>query len=78
MPLTIRIFGNHEWLSDAYFDAKVIPDRANFGWFLQGFNSVESLVEIVPFEERMSMPAYRGRGQHIQSATDRKTMLKII
>lgn len=61
MPLTVRISGNHEWLSDAYFDARVIPNRANFGWFLQGFNSVESLVEFVPTEDRISVPAYRGR-----------------
>lgn len=63
MPLTIRISGNHEWLSDAYFDANVIPNRANFGWFLEGFNSVESLVEFVPIEDRISTPAYRGRGK---------------
>ncbi|KAF6222030.1 hypothetical protein HO133_001998 [Letharia lupina] len=61
MPLTVHISGNHEWLGDAYFDANVIPSRANFGWFLQGFNSVESLVEFVPTEERISIPAYRGR-----------------
>ena len=63
MPLTIRISANHEWLSDAYYDANVIPDRVNFGWFLQGFNSVESLVEFVPIEDRISVPAYRGRGK---------------
>ena len=61
MPLTIRILANYEWLSDAYYDADTIPDRVNFGWFLQGFNSVESLVEFIPFEDRISIPAYRGR-----------------
>lgn len=78
MPLTVRISGNHEWLGDAYFDANVIPTRANFGWFLQGFNSVESLVEFVPTEERVSMPAYRGRSKSKQYAADRHLMLTII
>lgn len=63
MPLMIRVSGNQEWLSDAYFDANVIPNRANFGWFLQGFHSVESLVEFVHTEDRISMPAYRGRSK---------------
>ena len=72
MPLKVRISGNFEWLSDAYYDANVIPHRANFGWFLRGFNSVESLVEFVPFEEKMSMPAYLGRGTPFQSAADRQ------
>ena len=63
MPLVVRISGNHEWLSDAYFDADVIPNRVNYGWFLEGFNSVESLVEFVPIEDRISIPAYRGRGE---------------
>ncbi|CAD6591211.1 MAG: hypothetical protein ASARMPRED_005263 [Alectoria sarmentosa] len=61
MPLTVRILGNPEWLSDAYYDANIIPNRVNFGWFLQGFNSVESLVEFVPTEDEISVPAYRGR-----------------
>lgn len=63
MPLIIRILGNPEWLSDAYFDAGVAPDRVNFGWFLQGFNSVESLVEFVATEDGPSIPAYRMRGE---------------
>ena len=75
MPLTIRISGNHEWLSDAYYDANVIPNRDNFGWFLQGFNSVESLVEFIPTEDRMSVPAYRGRGKMSKSAIDKRKML---
>ena len=65
MPLVVRVSGNHEWLSDAYFDANVIPNRVNYGWFLEGFNSVESLVEFVPIEERISIPAYRGRGEEL-------------
>lgn len=65
MPLTVRISGNPEWLSDAYYDANTIPNRVNFGWFLQGFNSVESLVEFVPTEDEISMPAYRGRSKPI-------------
>ena len=75
MPLVVRILGNHEWLSDAYFDASVIPNRANFGWFLQGFNSVESLVEFVPIEDKISMPAYRGRGKPTLNAADSQNML---
>lgn len=71
MPLTIRISGNHEWLSDAYYDANVIPNRENFGWFLQGFNSVESLVEFVPAEEKNGVPAYRGRGKTSKDAIDK-------
>ena len=71
MPLIVRISGNHEWLSDAYYDAKVIPNRTNFGWFLQGFNSVEPLVEYVPTDDRMSTPAYRGRGKTIEDVIDR-------
>ena len=71
MPLNIRIAGNHEWLSDAYYDARVIPNRVNFGFFLQGFNSVESLVEFVPVEDRITVPAYRGRGRSEEGARDR-------
>ena len=63
MPLAVRVSGNHEWLSDAYFEDGVIPDRVNYGWFLEGFNSVESLVEFVPIEDKISTPAYRGRGE---------------
>lgn len=78
MPLTVRISGNHEWLSDAYFDARVIPNRANFGWFLQGFNSVESLVEFVPTEDRISVPAYRGRSKPTRNTDDKRVMLTSI
>ena len=70
MPLNIRIAGNHEWLSNAYYDARVIPNRVNFGFFLQGFNSVESLVEFVPVEDRITVPAYRGRGKLEEGARD--------
>lgn len=63
MPLTTRILGNPEWLSHAYLDAGVIPNQVNYGWFLQGFNSVDSLVEFVPVEEGPSVPAYRARGK---------------
>lgn len=78
MPLNVLISGNHEWLSDAYYDASVIPNRANFGWFLQGFNSVESLVEFVPIEDRISMPAYRGRGESTSPAFARHKILIIV
>ena len=77
MPLTVCISGNHEWLSDAYYDADVIPNRANFGWFLQGFNSVESLVEFVPFEDKISIPAYRGRSKSIPKTIDKQAILTI-
>jgi len=60
--LVIRIFGNPEWLSDAYLDATVIPHRVNFGWFLQGFSSVESLVEFVAISDGPCTPVYRMRG----------------
>ena len=75
MPLAVRISGNHEWLSDAYFDAKTIPNRVNYGWFLEGFNSVESLVEFVPIEDRISIPAYRGRGEAAVHKVFRATIL---
>lgn len=75
--MTVRISGNHEWLSDAYYDANVIPNRANFGWFLQGFNSVESLVDFVPIEDRISIPAYRGRSKLIRKTTDKQATLTI-
>lgn len=61
--LVIRILGNPEWLSDAYLDATVIPHRVNFGWFLQGFNSVESLVEFVAVSDGPCTPVYRMRGK---------------
>lgn len=61
--LVIRILGNPEWLSDAYLHASVIPHRVNFGWFLQGFNSVESLVEFVAMSDGPCTPAYRMRGK---------------
>lgn len=63
MRLNIRVFGNPEWLSDAYLDANIIPHRMNFGWFLQGFNSVESLVEFVAINDGPNIPAYRMRGE---------------
>ena len=77
MPLVVRVSGNHEWLSDAYFDANVIPNRVNYGWFLEGFNSVESLVEFVPIEDRISIPAYHGRGEAMLHELDRGTSLII-
>jgi len=60
--LIIRIVGNTEWLSDAYLDANVTPHRVNFGWFLQGFNSVESLVEFVAIDDGPSTSLYGMRG----------------
>ena len=75
MPLTVRISGHHEWLSDAYFDAEVIPSRVNFGWFIEGFNSIESLVEFVPIEDKISVPAYRGRGKRGQDVADERMTL---
>lgn len=60
--LVIRILGNPEWLSVAYLDATVIPHQVNFGWFLQGFNSVESLVEFVAMSD-VPTPVYRMRGE---------------
>lgn len=60
--LIIRIFGNPEWLSDAYLEANIVPHRVNFGWFLQGFNSVESLVEFVAISDGPCTPVYRMRG----------------
>ena len=77
MPLAVRVSGNHEWLSDAYFEANVILDRVNYGWFLEGFNSVESLVEFVHIENRISIPAYRGRGEAVLYKVDRGTILTI-
>ena len=65
MPLWVRVFGNYEYLSDAYFEAGVIPDRVNYGWFLEGFNNVESHVEFVPIEDKIGIPAYRGRSETI-------------
>ena len=62
-PLIIRILGNPEWLSDVLFEASVIPDRANFGWFLQGFNGVKPLVEFTAVADGPSMPVYRTRGK---------------
>lgn len=63
MPLMIRVLGNPEWLSDAYYDANIIPNRANFGWFLEGFNSAEALVEFVAIDVRLTTPIYHMRGE---------------
>lgn len=49
--LLARIMGDPEWLALAYLHAGVIPSKVNFGWFLRGFNGVESLVEFVPVDE---------------------------
>ena len=63
IPLMVRVYGSPGWLSQAFVDANIIPSMVNYGWFLQGFNDVESLVEFIAVEDGPSIPAYRSRGK---------------
>ena len=54
IPLMVGVYGSPEFLSQAFLDADVTPSLVNYGWFLQGFNRVESLVEFIAVEDGRS------------------------